>query len=182
MKIYTKAGDDGTTGLLGMGRVAKDDPRIAAYGTVDELNATLGIVRASALGGQFDPLVARLQDELFIIGSALADPDPTGRFHLAVGPELAEAIEADIDRLELQLAPLTQFILPGGTLAAAQTHLARTICRRAERMVVALGHRNGQHVPTELVAYLNRLSDLLFVLARAINAEAGVADVPWRGG
>ena len=181
MKIYTKAGDDGTTGLLGAGRVPKFDPRIEAYGTVDELNAVLGVVRAAGLDPEHDAAVARLQDDLFAVGAALADPNPEGKFHNAVTPEYGSRLEGEIDRLEGGLPPLTQFILPGGTPAAAQLHLARTICRRAERLVVRLDQAAGGLVPPNLVVYLNRLSDLLFVLARAANHRAGVADTPWTG-
>jgi cob(I)alamin adenosyltransferase len=182
VKIYTKTGDDGTTGLLGAGRVGKDDPRIDSYGTVDELNAVLGLARATGgLDADLDALLARVQDDLFAVGAALADPDPAGRFHNAVGEELSSRLEGEIDRLEAELPPLTQFILPGGSLAAAQIHLARTICRRAERLVVHLGHQTGVDVPHHLVAYLNRLSDFLFVLARAANRRSGVADIPWSG-
>ncbi len=182
MKIYTRTGDDGTTGLLGSGRVGKDDPRIESYGTVDELNAVLGLARAvGGLDADADGRVARLQDDLFAVGAALADPNPGGRFHDAVGPGLAARLESEIDELEGELPPLTRFILPGGSPAAAQLHLARTICRRAERHVVRLGHLPGSAVPPDLVAYLNRLSDFLFVLARAVNCRSGVADVPWSG-
>jgi cob(I)alamin adenosyltransferase len=182
VKIYTKTGDDGMTGLLGAGRVGKDDPRIESYGTVDELNAVLGLARAGGgLDSDTDGLVARLQDDLFAVGAALADPDPKGRFHNAVGETLAARLEAEIDRLEAELPPLTRFIQPGGSPAASQLHLARTICRRAERQVVRLGHQPGVDVPIHLVAYLNRLSDLLFVLARAVNKRSGVSDVPWTG-
>jgi cob(I)alamin adenosyltransferase len=182
VKIYTKTGDDGTTGLLGAGRVGKDDPRIEAYGTVDELNAVLGLARATGgLDSEADSLVARLQDDLFAVGAALADPDPKGRFHNAVGEGLAARLEAEIDRLEAELPTLTRFILPGGSPAASQLHLARTICRRAERQVVRLGRQPGVDVPVHLLAYRNRLSDLLFVLARAVNHRSGVADVPWTG-
>jgi cob(I)alamin adenosyltransferase len=182
MKIYTKTGDDGTTGLLGPGRVLKDAPRIEAYGTVDELNAVLGLARATGgLDPELDALVARLQDDLFAVGAALADPDPAGKFHNAVGPERAGRLEAEIDHLEAELPPLTHFILPGGTLASSQLHLARTIGRRAERHVVHLGHQPGESVPENLVVYLNRLSDLLFVVARAVNHRASVADVVWAG-
>lgn len=180
-KIYTRTGDDGTTGLLGSGRVPKDDLRIEAYGTVDELNAALGVARAAGLDPGADGLVAALQDDLFDVGAALADPDPNGPFHDTVGADRAERLEQAIDGLEAELPRLTQFILPGGTQAASQLHLARTVARRAERLVVALGHRDGEHVPAPLIAYLNRLSDFLFVLARAVNHRAGVADVPWRG-
>ncbi len=182
MKIYTKTGDDGTTGLLGAGRVGKDDPRIDSYGTVDELNAVLGLARASGgLDAGLDALIARVQDDLFAVGSALADPNPLGKFHNAVAEGHATRLEAEIDRLEAELPPLTQFILPGGCPAAAQIHLARTTCRRAERLVVHLARQPGVDVPQHLVAYLNRLSDFLFVLARVVNQREGVADIPWSG-
>jgi cob(I)alamin adenosyltransferase len=180
-KIYTKTGDDGTTGLLGSGRLPKDDLRIEAYGTVDELNAALGVARASGLDAEADALVTDVQDDLFSVGAALADPDPAGPFHSRVGADRTERLERAIDAMEAGLPPLSRFILPGGTPAAAQLHLARTVARRAERWVVALSHREGEHVPAPLIVYLNRLSDLLFVLARAVNHRAGVADVPWRG-
>ena len=181
MKIYTKTGDDGLTGILGAGRVPKDSVRIEAYGTVDELNAVLGIVRAQGLDEPTDALLDRLQNELFAVGSALADPDPHGRFQGAIATAHAEGLEALIDGLEDELTPLSQFILPGGTPAAAQIHLARTVCRRAERLVVHLGRQPGEHVAPALIVYLNRLSDLLFVLARAVNRRAGVHDHPWSG-
>jgi cob(I)alamin adenosyltransferase len=181
LKIYTKTGDDGSTGLLGKGRVPKDDVRIEAYGTVDELNAVLGTARACGLDPDSEVLVARLQRELFALGAALADPDPDGRFHSSITPTHAASLEQTIDTLEVELTPLALFILPGGTLGAAQIHLARTVCRRAERLVVRLARQPGQHVPPALIVYLNRLSDLLFVLARTVNRRAGVDDVPWRG-
>lgn len=181
MKIYTKAGDDGTTGLLAPGRVRKDSPRIDAYGAVDELNAALGLVRASEPDAEADALLAAVQEDLFVVGAALADPDPSGRFHRAVDDERTARLERSIDAMERELPPLTEFILPGGTPAAAQLHLARTICRRAERLTVALARAEGEDVPGQVLAYLNRLSDFLFVLARAINRRAGVADAPWRG-
>ncbi|MEW4568716.1 cob(I)yrinic acid a,c-diamide adenosyltransferase [Tautonia sp. JC769] len=181
-KIYTKTGDDGTTGLLGPGRVGKDDLRIEAYGTVDELNAVLGVARSTtAISLDLDRKLSQLQEELFTVGAALADPDPDGPFHDSVPHDFILRIEHEIDHVESGLPPLQHFILPGGSPTAAQLHLARTICRRAERVVVSLGHADGQHVPPSLVVYLNRLSDYLFVLARSANAEAGVADVPWRG-
>jgi cob(I)alamin adenosyltransferase len=182
VKIYTKTGDGGTTGLLGAGRVSKDDPRIDSYGTVDELNAVLGLARAlGGLDADANALVARVQDELFTVGAALADPSPNGRFHNAVTEEHSARLEAEIDRLEAELPPLSQFILPGGSPAGAQLHLARTVCRRAERLVVHLGRQPGVVVPKQLAAYLNRLSDFLFVLARVVNHRAGVADTPWSG-
>ena len=181
MKIYTKTGDDGTTGLLAPGRVGKDCPRIEAYGTVDELNAALGVARAAGLDHASDLVVAQIQDDLFVVGSALADPSPEGRFYHAVHADRISRLETEIDRFEAKLPPLTQFILPGGTQGAAHLHLGRTICRRAERQVIRLMHQSGEHVAHEILVYLNRLSDLLFVLARAANHSAGVADTPWGG-
>jgi cob(I)alamin adenosyltransferase len=181
VRIYTKAGDDGTTGLLGSGRVPKDDPRIEAYGTIDELNAVLGLARAQGLDPAADLLVAQLQNDLFVVGSALADFAPKGPFHNAVTGLHVEQLETAIDAMETELAPLVQFILPGGTPAAAQIHLARTVCRRAERLTVRLSHLPDQDVAKPLIAYLNRLSDLLFVLARVVNHRAGIADTLWKG-
>jgi cob(I)alamin adenosyltransferase len=181
MKIYTKTGDDGTTGLLGNRRVSKDDLRIEAYGTIDELNAVLGLARAHRLDSTADALVGHLQDELLVIGSALADASAGGRFHNAITEEHVARLEAAIDTLETELKPLGQFIVPGGTLPAAQIHVARTVCRRAERLVVQLAQTPGEDVPRQLRVYLNRLSDVLFVLARAVNHRAGVADILWKG-
>jgi cob(I)alamin adenosyltransferase len=181
VKIYTKTGDEGMTGLLGNRRIPKDDLRIEAYGTIDELNAVLGLSRSQGLDPASDRLVAQLQNECFAVGSALADPDPAGRFHNAIQPEHAMRLEGMIDTLESELSPLTNFILPGGSLPAAQLHLARTVCRRAERLVVRLARQEGEDVPSSLIVYLNRLSDLLFVLARVVNHRAEVADIPWKG-
>jgi len=181
VRIYTKTGDDGTTGLLGSGRVPKDDPRVEAYGTIDELNAVLGLARAQGLDPAADLLVAQLQNDLFVVGSALADVSPQGRFRNAVTSRHVEQLETAIDSMETELAPLVQFILPGGAPAAAQAHLARTVCRRAERLIVRLSHRPDQDVPSALIVYLNRLSDLLFVLARAVNHRAGISDTLWKG-
>lgn len=180
VKIYTRGGDNGLTSLLGPGRVGKDSARLEAYGTVDELNAALGLARAARPDAAADALLARLQDELFVAGAALADPNPEGRFHTAITEENIARLEREIDVMDAELPPLTQFILPGGTPAAAAVHLARTICRRAERRVVALSQSGGEAVTASTIAYLNRLGDLLFVLARAINARAGVPDVPWK--
>src|SRR5262249_26885988 len=151
------------------------------YGTIDELNAALGLTRASGPDAATDALLHRLQEELFTVGSALADPDPDGPFHAAITRHHTERWEDEIDRLEAELPPLANFILPGGVPAAAQVHVARTICRRAERVVVALSRQSGGEVPVELLAYLNRIGDLLFVLARVINRRAGTADVVWSG-
>jgi cob(I)alamin adenosyltransferase len=181
VKIYTRTGDAGTTGLLGRGRVRKDDLRIEAYGTVDELNAALGVARAAGLDASTDAALGKVQDELFAVGSALADPDPAGPFHGAVTDHHVAALEALIDGLEAELPPLTRFILPGGVPAAAQVHLARAVCRRAERLAVRLAHQPGEHVAPAVLVYLNRLSDALFVVARAVNHRVGVDDVPWGG-
>ena len=181
LKIYTKTGDDGTTGLLGSRRVRKDNLRIETYGTVDELNAAIGVARSSPIDQAADSDLARIQDDLFNVGAALADPNPEGPFHRALKAESITLLEERIDTMEAELPSLTKFILPGGALAAAHVHLARTICRRAERLVVHLGSVSGEHVPESLIVYLNRLSDALFVIARAINHRAGIADVPWRG-
>jgi cob(I)alamin adenosyltransferase len=181
VRIYTKTGDDGTTGLLGAGRVSKDAVRVDAYGTVDELNAALGVARAHSLDADSDALLARLQDELFVLGSALADPVPEGRFHRAMTAQHVQTLESAIDRLEDELPALAHFILPGGCPAAAQIHLARAVCRRAERAAVALSRAAGEDVPPVVLVYLNRLSDLLFVLGRSVNRRAGVADVIWKG-
>jgi cob(I)alamin adenosyltransferase len=181
VRIYTKTGDDGTTGLLGDRRVPKDDLRIEAYGTIDELNAAMGVARANEIDSAADLLLAQIQADLFAAGSALADVSPQGRFRGAISDEHARWLEAAIDKLETELPPLAQFILPGGVPPAAQVHLARTVCRRAERAVVRLARQAGEDVPRSLIVYLNRLSDFLFVLARAINRRAGFPDTPWKG-
>lgn len=182
MKIYTKTGDDGETGLFGGGRVPKDDARVRAYGEVDELNAAIGLA-ASIDPQTFDAaLLETIQRDLFTIGAQLATPDPA-RLAKALahsGPienEEIAALEAAIDRHEATLQPLKAFILPGGTHKAAAFHLARTVCRRAERGVVTLARDSD--VSPMIGKYLNRLSDLLFVLARAANAAASRPDIPW---
>jgi cob(I)alamin adenosyltransferase len=180
MKIYTKTGDRGDTGLFGGPRVSKDALRIEAYGTVDELNSVLGLVRAGNLDKSIDALLARIQNELFDLGAQLATPDPAAHQTDLVGPKQITALEAAIDLHEQRLEPLKTFILPGGTAEAAYLHLARTVCRRAERRVVSLARDSSEHVSADAVIYLNRLSDLLFVLARAVNRAAGTGDVPWQ--
>ena len=179
MKIYTKTGDAGDTGLFGGPRVRKDDVRVEAYGAVDELNAAIGVARARGGDAEIDALLAAAQDHLFAIGAELATP-PGAKAHSAV-PAIetawASALEAAIDRFETELPPLRQFVLPGGTPLAADLHLARAVCRRAERRVVAL-HRSAAVAP-EVLTYLNRLSDFLFVAARLANHRAGAAEVPW---
>jgi cob(I)alamin adenosyltransferase len=176
MKIYTRTGDQGQTGLWGGQRVPKDSLRVSAYGTTDELNAMLGVVRASGLDAGLDALVTRIQNELFVVGADLATPGESTRID-RIGEANIAAMEHDIDQLEGELEPLRQFILPGGTPAAAYLHLARTICRRAERLVVTLAQQ--EEINAVILVYLNRLADWLFVVARAANARAGVADVPW---
>ncbi len=176
MKIYTRTGDDGTTGLWGGARVAKDALRVQAYGTVDECNALIGVVRASGLPPELDHLMEQIQNTLFVVGADLATPGEKTRIE-RIGPEHAAELERAIDALEAGIEPLQRFILPGGSMAAAQLHVARTVCRRAERWVVALAR--AESVSPCVAIYLNRLSDCLFVLARAAYARAGVPDVPW---
>ncbi len=180
MKIYTRTGDSGETGLFGGPRVGKDSPRIEVYGTVEELNAVLGLARAEALPEAIGPLLKRLQNELFEVGAELASPDPAAQGTRTIGPEHVAALEADIDRLEGGLPRLKEFILPGGTRAAAGLHLAAAVCRRAERRLVALRGQSVEEISPTLVAYLNRLSDLLFVLARTLNAQAGQPELQWQ--
>ncbi len=178
MKIYTRGGDQGQTGLLGGVRVRKDDPRTEAYGTVDELNSLLGLARSEALPPEVHTLLGQIQNQLFCLGAQLAAAKPEKATSVAVGPREIETLEAAIDAAEGQLRPLTAFILPGGTRGAALLHVARTVCRRAERRVVSLAEREPA-LGTLPIAYLNRLGDLLFVLARVANAQAGQADVSW---
>ena len=181
MKIYTRTGDGGETGLFGGGRVPKDHPRTTAYGEVDELNSAVGMARASAPAELFDELLEAVQRDLFAIGGRLATPEPekvAKAIRKAVlPPERAGALERVMDEAELELPPLTAFVLPGGTPKAAALHLARTICRRAERSVVGLAR--DDEVPAEILVYLNRLSDLLFTLARLANHRAGTPDLTW---
>lgn len=180
MRIYTRTGDGGETSLFSGQRVPKDDPRVEAYGTVDELNSVLGLVRAEALPADVDQLLAQIQHDLFTLGADLATPPGTRRAAQAprVGPDHVRALEAAIDRHQSQLPPLRSFILPAGPRPVALLHVARTVARRAERRVVAL-HRQGAGAPVA-VSYLNRLSDLLFVLARAVAARTGAEEVPWQ--
>jgi cob(I)alamin adenosyltransferase len=178
VKIYTKTGDDGTTGLFGGGRVAKASARVEAYGTVDELNAVLGVARATGLEATTEAVLAHVQVDLFTLGAELACvPGREAKLGMTLlGAADAERLEHAIDDAETGLPPLKNFVLPGGSAQAAALHLARTVCRRAERAVLAVDDAKARN---EVVIYLNRLSDLLFVLARRANAQAGVADVPW---
>ena len=185
MKIYTRTGDHGETGLLGGGRVSKASARVEAYGAVDELNAVLGLAAAElSRSGEEDraPLVVShlpvIQRSLFVIGAELAT-HPDGVAKAPVEAVTTDALEGVIDALEAGLEPLSNFILPGGGAAGATLHLARTVCRRAERAVVALG--KVEPVGSEVVRYLNRLSDLLFVMARAQNAAQGHPESVWSG-
>lgn len=184
MKVYTRTGDDGTTGLFGAGRVSKTHPRIEAYGTVDEANACLGMARAALAGtaegpraAEADALLARLQNELFVLGGDLSAPHETKYPVPRMAPAHTAALEADIDRLTADLAPLKHFVLPGGTPAAAAVHLARTVTRRAERLTVDLAA--VENVSTDALLYLNRLSDLLFTLARWLTHDAGAPEPVW---
>lgn len=181
MKIYTRTGDRGDTGLFGGGRVSKAHPRVAAYGDVDELNATIGLVRAAPPEALFDPELEAVQRDLFAIGGHLATPDPDKVRAALARAELDETRVADFERLideaDRELPPLRAFILPAGTSKAAALHMARTVCRRAERSVVALSEQS--EVPALFLVYLNRLSDLLFTLARLANHRAGRGDVTW---
>ena len=179
MKIYTKTGDQGETGLFAGPRVPKDDARIEAYGTVDELNAFLGLVRASKLPAEVDAVVERLQHGLFAVGAELASPDPAAAKTKLIGAEEVAWIEQMIDQSEACLKPLRQFILPSGTQAAVALHVARGVCRRAERRVVTLQRNSLEPIGAEIIQYLNRLGDLLFVLARHVNALADQSDQPW---
>ena len=176
MKIYTRTGDKGETALCGVGRVKKDSLRIEACGTLDELSAVLGVALASGLGERIMAVVERLQAELFEIGAEVASPDPVGCGTRRINTENVAALEADIDRFTAGLDELHEFILPGGSMAAAQLHVARTVCRRAERRLVTLIEEEEADISPMLLAYINRLGDLLFVLARAANAEFGQDD------
>jgi cob(I)alamin adenosyltransferase len=176
-RIYTKSGDAGETGLGDGRRVPKDDPRVTAYGAVDELNAVLGLFAANCPADPELSLIRRVQNDLFDVGADLCVPPPDGEDKgLRVTPGQTERLEHEIDRLNAGLHPLHSFILPGGTPAAAWMHLARTVCRRAERDAVTLTH--AEPVNPSVVTYLNRLSDLLFVLARVAN-DNGTTDVLW---
>ena len=182
--IYTKTGDAGQTGLFDGTRVSKADPRVDAYGDVDELNAWLGFVRAHDPGADLDQLLAIIQRDLFALGATLADP----RHRIAARVQKAAIDESHVTRLEQaidaftdEVPKLRRFILPGGSIAGASLHLARTVCRRAERVIVALSDMEGETVSTALIKYVNRLSDFLFVASRFAN-DNGAGDVLWSPG
>lgn len=182
-KIYTKTGDDGTTALGSGKRVAKHDLRVAAYGTVDETNACIGQARlhTASAAPDVDAMLARIQNDLFDLGADLATPDIGEKLDyepLRVTASQVARLEADIDDLNKHLEPLRSFVLPGGTPAAAGMHVARTVARRAERLVVELAGQDGEIVSPDAVKYLNRLSDFLFVSARCLN-DNGKTDVLW---
>jgi cob(I)alamin adenosyltransferase len=179
-KIYTKTGDDGTTGLFGGGRVPKSDSRVQAYGAVDELNSQIGLVRSMTRDREVDALLARVQADLFALGADLATPERwkgAGSVHRTTTAD-AVWLEEAIDRLDTEIPVLQNFILPGGEIVGASTHVARAVCRRAERAVVALSR--AESVSEGTVVYLNRLSDFLFTLARVLNRRAGVAEEEWK--
>ena len=177
MKIYTKTGDDGNTGLQGNFRIAKSHPRIMAYGTVDEANAAIGIVLTNVLDEDVSQLLSQIQNDLFLLGSDLSNQN-LNDLKNRVSLEMVEKLEKSIDLFELELSPLTNFILPGGNLAAAQTHQVRTIVRRAETLVVKLSDKD--EINSNCIKYLNRLSDLMFVLGRLINKRKGIEDILWK--
>jgi cob(I)alamin adenosyltransferase len=179
MKIYTRTGDAGETAFFDGSRVSKADPRVEAYGHVDELNAVLGVARAAGVDAALDAWLDRLQRDLFAVGAQLADPASRIAPRVtkaSLGPDDTARLEHWIDEAEAELPALRRFVLPGGTQAASALHLARTVCRRAERHIVGLG---PEAVDAELLAFVNRLSDLLFVLARLANARAGRPDQEW---
>ncbi len=177
MKIYTKTGDEGKTSLFDNSRVWKSDQRIMSYGAVDELNSSLGIALSLELDPEIKDILIKLQNDLFIVGSDLANPNMSDK-KIRTTPEMITFLEQKIDLLEPQLEPLTSFILPGGTLLASILHLSRTISRRAETHVIALSQ--NEEINKDAAIYLNRLSDLMFILARAINHRKNISDIVWK--
>ena len=200
MKIYTKTGDEGLTGLIGGKRISKSDNRIVAYGSVDELNSYIGLSlsllskyntslssssssSSSTITSSFSDIVAtlsRIQNELFVIGSDLADPDLSKSSSLRVQPNMITVLENDIDNYEKELSPITYFILPGGSIESSNLHIARSIARRAETNVAKLSLEDVTMVNNLVLVYLNRLSDLLFVLSRTINKRLQITDIAWK--
>ena len=181
VKIYTKSGDGGQTSLFGGRRVSKDDPRVAAYGDVDELNSAVGVAVATDQADLEHDLLTGIQRDLFSVGARLASPDPKKVAKALENTAIPDAriteLESAIDRIEAELTELSWFILPGGTTKSARLHYARSVCRRAERSVVALARH--ETVPAVVLTYLNRLSDLLFVIARLANHRSNVPDIKW---
>ncbi len=177
MKIYTKTGDDGNTGLQGNLRIAKSHPRIISYGTVDEANAALGMVLTNSLDDDIKKILTDIQNDLFLVGADLSNSnlnDVKNRVTL----DMVERLERHIDKFELELTPLTNFILPGGNIAAAQLHYVRTVVRRAETQVVQLSEKD--EINSNCIKYLNRLSDLFFVMGRLINKRKDRDDILWK--
>ena len=177
MKIYTKTGDEGKTSLFDNSRVWKSDQRIMSYGSVDELNSSLGVALSLELDPEIQDIIIKLQNDLFIVGSDLANPNTSDK-KIRTSPEMITFLEKKIDLLEPQLEPLTSFILPGGTLLASILHLSRTIARRAETHVIALSQ--NEEINKNASIYLNRLSDLMFILARAVNQRKNIPDIVWK--
>lgn len=179
MRIYTKTGDKGETSLLGGKRVPKNDLRIETYGTVDELNSLLGVIRAMRISKKLDSILRKIQEDIFVLGADLASPEEK---KASVPPRIGENQIADlekvIDELEPKLPPLRNFIFPGGTPPAAYLHLARAVCRRAERCAISL--KRAEPISPSIIVYLNRLSDLLFILARWVNREVGAGEAAWK--
>lgn len=180
MKIYTKTGDAGETGLFAGARVRKDDARIEAYGTVDELNAAIGLARCEPLPNEVELTLERVQSELFSVGAELATPEPHKHGTALIGESQISLLEQAIDHLEVGLPPLKHFILPAGCRGGAFLHVARGVCRRAERRVVTLANEPGVQISATLVTYLNRLGDYLFVAARHTNYEAKAIEMKWQ--
>jgi len=179
LKIYTKTGDEGDTSLFGGKRVHKDDLRLEAYGTIDELNSAIGSCRAFNAHTEIDSLLAEIQNDLFILGADLATPQSSSTKEIRrIGLVDITRLEQHIDSLESRLSPLSTFILPGGAKSAVLLHVARTICRRAERRIVSLARHES--IGTAPIMYTNRLSDLLFVLARIVNMLSGNQETPWK--
>lgn len=177
MKIYTKTGDDGTTGLQGDIRISKTHPRIIAYGTIDEANASLGIVLSYDLDSDITYILHKIQNELFIAGADLSNSN-LDQTENRVSASMTDSIEQAIDQFEKELSPLTNFILPGGDIAASQIHYTRTVVRRAEIHIVSL--KENEKINEDCLKYINRLSDLLFVLGRVINKRKGKQDIIWK--
>ncbi len=177
MKIYTKTGDDGNTGLQGNYRIGKSHPRIGSYGTVDEANASLGIVLANTLDKDVRTILTEIQNDLFLVGADLSNPN-LNDIKNRVSLEMIEKLEHAIDKFELELPPLTNFILPGGDPSAAQLHYVRTVVRRAESQTVLLSEKD--EINSNCIKYLNRLSDLFFVMGRLLNKRKNIEDIPWK--
>jgi cob(I)alamin adenosyltransferase len=177
LKIYTKTGDDGTTGLQGNARVSKSNPRIIAYGTVDEANTVLGIILSYELDDDIAVLLNLIQNELFVVGADLSNPNLTDKKN-RVTTDMISNLEKNIDKYDAELSPLTNFILPGGNIVASQLHHVRAVIRRAETQIVSLNEQ--ETINTNCIKYINRLSDLFFILGRIVNKRCGQKDIIWK--